>query len=98
MSNLYCNFCKKSECPHIFFIYYEFYKIPINLIPILFCNNFDMSFHTKFYDSCISYLDSNDCSNCLDKLSSDLHLFKCNNLIHYKCIKEWINKKNECPI
>ena len=112
LPNLNCNFCKlNSECSHIYFIYYEFYKIPINIIPILFCNNFNeytnQIFKTndfdinKFYDSCVSYLNSNDCCYCLDKLGSDTNLWKCNNcnnLIHYKCIKEWINKKNECPL
>ena len=50
-----------------------------------------------------TYCRSNQCYHIMFiyKLGSKDHLWKCNNchnLIHNKCIKEWIKQKNECPL
>ena len=99
-NNLYCSYCSSSECYHIYFIYREFYKICPNLIPFIFCNKFEFN-ENDFNNNCLNYLNSLECCYCLDKLNSKLLFWrcsKCKNLLHLECIKEWISKKNECPL
>lgn len=105
LNDLYCSFCKCNDCYHIMFIYYEYFKIKFNLVPLIFCNKFQYDFkdykEETFNDYCVSYLNSSECCYCLDELGSKDDLWKCNNchnLIHNKCIKEWIKQKNECPL
>lgn len=103
--DLYCNYCRCNDCCHIYFIFNYYYKIDYNLIPFIFCNNFNFDFQNfdinKFYKCIIEYLNSNECCYCLDELYKKYDLWRCQhckNLIHLKCIKEWLKQKNDCPL
>ena len=105
LDQLYCNYCRSNECYHIYFIFNEFYKIQSNVIPFIFCSKFEYSFQNfdlnEFYKYTLKYLESLECCYCLDELSKKCELWKCNNcknLIHQKCINEWIKQKNDCPL
>ena len=42
----------------------------------------------------------NSCSICMDEydLDSDLVTLPCLHFFHYECSKEWLSRKNECPV
>ena len=40
----------------------------------------------------------NNCCICLQELKNDILKLNCNHLFHCKCINNWTNKKNTCPI
>ena len=42
LNNLYCSYCRSKDCYHIMFIYYEYFKIKFNLVPLIFCNKFSL--------------------------------------------------------
>ncbi len=40
-----------------------------------------------------------DCPICLESLKDeDVYISKCNHVFHNKCIDQWFNKDNRCPI
>ena len=39
-----------------------------------------------------------ECSICLEYILDDLHKTKCNHIFHNKCINDWLNEKNTCPL
>ena len=47
-------------------------------------------------DTCLKYLEENDCGICLESLSkNELYNCKyCKKIVHYKCFKDWIKKNN----
>jgi hypothetical protein len=103
--HLWCGLCSTNECNHINYIYNILFKIDLNLIRLLYCNDFNFSLIdfdiNKFYDYCYKYLDDIECCYCLDKLNTKYEFWCCDNckhLIHNKCISEWIKKNNECPL
>ena len=39
-----------------------------------------------------------DCIICLENMTSSIKKTKCNHRFHKKCIKNWTNEKNTCPL
>ena len=102
---LSCGLCSTNDCYHINYIYNKLFDIDINLVHLLYCNDFKYNLIdfdiNEFYDYCYKYLDDNECCYCLDKLNTKYDFWCCNNckhLVHNKCISEWIKKNNECPL
>ena len=39
-----------------------------------------------------------ECSICLEKITEEKKLLKCNHEFHKECINLWLNEKKECPV
>lgn len=43
--------------------------------------------------------EKDECIICFDELiDTEIKKLKCNHIYHNKCINDWLNKKNTCPI
>ena len=54
----------------------------------------------KFYISRPStqMTDTNECSICMNDIESDWQTTNCNHIFHNKCLSEWLEVNNSCPL
>ena len=42
--------------------------------------------------------DTNECSICMNDIESDWQTTNCNHIFHNKCLSEWLEVNNSCPL
>lgn len=57
-------------------------------------------FAFEYNKGCKNILDDNSCCICYHDYRNGMimHMLPCNHIIHRKCLYEWCNKSNTCPI
>ena len=55
---------------------------------------------TISYEELLNYFNNYDCTICLEEFNNDEEIIKlkCNHLFHSKCIDDWIEKNQSCPL
>ena len=97
-NKLMCTMCNSKYCNHIYFILYEYYYIPYNLLPSIKISNFNYNYDT-FIEDFNNYFKNYECCICLSNKFKDYNICKsCYQVIHTKCLNKWKCKCQLCPL